>query len=547
MAGVEIEMKKSAREALLSRKGPIGQSFLYFVVIVLMNVVASGWFIRLDLTSGKINTLSSATEKLLGTLKDRLIVKVYFNSDLPAPYSNNRRAMMDILQELRSFSSGKLEYEIYDPTSDNDVNKATSDGIPQVQVQVVNNDKLEVKRAFMGLVLEYRAQKQTIPVVEDLSNFEYDIASRIDRMINTRKKTIAVAQGNGEPSFEDFQKAQQALSDRYNLLPVDLKSPVPDSASALVMIQPTMAFPDSQLYNLDQFMMNRGRAAFLMSMVNATMQSQYATDLNLGLSRVFRSYGFDIKKDLVRDAQCASVSVVQREAGLTFQTEVPHPYIPIVNNLDKSFAVTQNLHQVIFPFVSDIDTTSAHVLRLNVIPFAVSSQRSGTQTGFYDLDPNAQFTRAMFEERNKLLGVAINGNIKTVISDTEKSVSASRKTEGNERIIVVGNGNFVRDMFLSNRENLSLFLNIVDYLTDDLGLISIRSKSFLPGPLKPVSDANRATTKDIIVGLPPLLILGFGLIYWRRTINRRKDYRVSLSKSEENFPESEGVTDEKID
>lgn len=539
MLGEQNNLKKSTREALL-------QSLLYLVVIALVNVVASRWFIRLDLTSGKTNTLSPATEKLLGTLKDRLIVRVYFNSDLPSPYSNNRRALMDILQELRSFSGGKLEYEIDDPTSDAEVSKATSEGIPQVQVQVANNDKLEVKRAFMGLVLEYRAQKQIIPVIEDLSNFEYDVASRIDRLINTRKKTIAIAQGNGEPSFEDFQKAQQALSDRYNLLPVDLKTPVPDSISALIMIQPTTAFGDSQLYNLDQFMMNRGRAAFLMSMVNATMQSQYATDLSLDLSRIFNSYGFEIKRDLIRDAQCASVSVMQREAGLTFQTEMPHPYIPIINDFNKSFAVTQNLHQVIFPFVSEIDTTSAHDLHLNVIPFAVSSQRSGTQNGFYDLDPATQFTRAMFEEHNLLLGAAINGKIRTAIPDSDKYVSSSRKTEGSERIIVTGNGNFVRDMFLSNQENLSLFLNIVDYLTDDLGLISIRSKSFLPGPLKPVSDASRATTKDIIVGLPPLLILGFGLIYWRKTINRRKAYRESLSESDEDSLEVEESNDEEV-
>lgn len=539
-------MKKSAREALQSRKGPIGQMLLYFIIIVFVNVVASGWFIRLDLTAGRINTLSHATEKLLGSLKDRLIVRVYFNSDLPSPYSNNRRALMDILQELRSFSGGKLEYEIYDPTSDADVSKATSEGIPQVQVQVVNNDKLEVKRAFMGLVLEYRAQKQIIPVIEDLSNFEYEMASRIDRLINTRKKTIAIAQGNGEPSFEDFQKAEQALSDRYNLLPVDLKRPIPDSANALIVIQPTMTFADSQLYNLDQFMMNRGRAAFMMSMVNATMQSQYATDLNLDLSGIFSSYGFDIRKDLVRDAQCASVSVMQREAGLTFQTEVPDPYIPIVNDLDKSFAVTQNLHQVILPFVSEIDTNSAHDLHLNVIPFAVSGDRSGSLTGFYDLDPSAQFTRAMFENHDLLLGAAIVGKIKTAIPDTDKYVTSHRKIEGEERIIVLGNGNFVRDMFLSNPENLSLFLNTVDYLTDDLGLISIRSKSFLPGPLKPVSDADRAVTKDMIVGLPPLLILAIGLIYWRKTVSRRRAYRLTLSKHE-NLSGIDEASDEKVD
>ncbi len=525
-------MKKNIRAAAL-------QGLLYLVAIILANVVVNGWFLRLDLTRDRVNTLSPATENLLRSLKDRMVVRVYFNSDLPSPYNSNRRALIDILQELRSLSNGKLEYEVYDPTSDADVGKATSEGIPQVQVQVVNNDKLEVKRAFMGMVLEYQGRKQIIPIVEDLSNFEYEMASRIDRLINPNKKTIAIAQGNGEPSFADMQKAQEALSDRYELLPVNLSTPVPDSAVAFVMLQPVTAFSDSQLYHLDQYMMKHGRAAFLTSMVNASMQSQFAADLDLNLSRLFESYGFEIKKDLVRDAVCASVSMMQREGGLEIQTALPHPYIPIVNNLDKSFVVTQNLHQVIMPFPSEIDTSAAHNLHLKVKPFAMSSERSGVQTEFYDLDPSTQFTRAMFQQHFLLLGAAISGPIKSAMPDTDRYAKAdsARKTQGDERVVVIGDGNFVRDIFLSNPENLSIFLNTVDYLTDDIGLVSIRAKSFLPDPLKPVSDSARVSTKDTMIALPPLLVLAFGLIYWRRTVNRRNAYRARLTEDVPNDTE----------
>ncbi len=507
------------------------QAILYLAVIVLVNIVVSGWFFQIDLTRDKLNTLSPATENLLRSLKDQLIVRVYFNSDLPSPYNNNRVALTNMLQQFRSLSNGKLEYDIYNPTTEKQIQQAISQGVPQVQVQVINNDKLEVKRAFMGLVMEYEARKQTLPVIENLSNFEYEMASRIDRLIYPEKKAIGITQGNGEPAFQDIHKAQVALSHRYDLVPVSLSTPVPDSLAALVMIQPTSPLADSQLYNLDQYMMDRGRAAFLTSMVNASMRSEYATDLSLNLSRLFKSYGFQIKKDLVRDAMCASVSVVQNEGGMTIQTELPNPYIPIVGNLNKSFVLTQDLHQVILPFASEVDTTPAESLHLKVTPFAFSSQRSGVQTGFYNLDPAVQFTPAMFEEHGLLLGAAISGKIYSAIPDTDKYAreDPARKTEGDERIIVIGNGNFIRDEFLSNPENLSIFLNTVDYLTDNMGLISIRSKSFLPPPLKPVSEGTRSLVKDSIIGFPPILILALGLVYWRRTVNRRKVYRTLLS------------------
>ncbi len=520
-------MKKQLRDAIV-------QGILLFVVIVLANLVVSGWFFRIDLTRDRVNTLSPATGELLKDLKDHMIVRVYFNSDLPSPYNSNRTALIDMLQEFRSLSDGKLEYDIIDPETDAQVERGTSQGIPQVQVQVINNDKLEVKRAMMGLVIEYRARKQVIPVIENLSNFEYEMASRMDRLINPHKKTIAIAQGNGEPSFEDIQRAEQALSRRYEVITVDFSKPVPDSVSALLVIQPKTAFADSQLYNLDQYMMRRGRAAFLTSMVSASMQSQFATDLSLNLSGLFHSYGFSIKKNLVRDAVCASVSVMQREAGMTIQTEIPNPYIPIVGNLGKSFIVTQNLHQIVVPFPSEVDTSYADELHLRVIPFATSSERSGVQTRVYNLDPTAQFTRAMFDDHYLLLGAAISGAIHSSIPDTARYAKAdgARKNEGRERVVVMGNGDFMQDAFLSNPENLSIFLNIADYLTDDLGLVSIRSKTFLPPPLEPVSETTRVVTKDLIAAFPPLLVLAIGLLYWRKTVRRRKNYRSSLAPRE---------------
>ena len=525
-------MRKSTRDTII-------QAILYFVVIILVNVVVSGWFFRLDLTRNHINTLSPATEKLLRSLKDRMIVRVYFNADLPSPYNANRLALIDMMQEFRSLSDGKFDYDIINPKNDKEIEKATSDGIPQVQVQVVNNDKLEVKRAMMGLVMEYQARKQVLPVIENMSNLEYEMASRIERLINPRKKLIGIAQGNGEPSFQEIQQAEQALSHRYDVIPVDFSKPVPDSLSALIIIQPTTAFADSQLYYLDQYMMDRGRVAFLTSMVNASMQSEFATNLSLNLSHLFHSYGFSIKKNLVRDAVCASVSVIQREAGMTIQTAVPNPYIPIVSHLDKDFVLTQDLHQIIMPFSSEVDTSYADSLHIKVLPFAVSSSRSGTQENIYDLNPTANFTRAMFEKHNLLLGAAFTGKIHSAIPDTDHYVKANpgRKTVGNERVIVMGSGDFIEDAFLGNPENLSIFLNTVDYLTDNVGLISIRSKNFLPPPLRPVSDTTKSITKDLIVAFPPLLVLAIGLFYWRKTVIRRRKYKESFAQKDSDVNE----------
>jgi ABC-type uncharacterized transport system involved in gliding motility auxiliary subunit len=63
---------------------------------------------------------------------------------------------------------------------------------------------------------------------------------------------------------------------------------------------------------------------------------------------------------------------------------------------------------------------------------------------------------------------------------------------------------------------------MVDYLVDDAGLITIRSKDVSMPPLEQVSDGTKKMLKYGNLILPPLLILGYGLFRWRMRKARKK-------------------------
>ena len=71
--------------------GRYSKFLIYLVVIVLLNIAGITLFFRLDLTSNKIYSLSEASRKVVSTLSEPLTVKVFFNSNLPAPYNNVER------------------------------------------------------------------------------------------------------------------------------------------------------------------------------------------------------------------------------------------------------------------------------------------------------------------------------------------------------------------------------------------------------------------------------------------------------------------------
>ena len=77
------------------------------------------------------------------------------------------------------------------------------------------------------------------------------------------------------------------------------------------------------------------------------------------------------------------------------------------------------------------------------------------------------------------------------------------------QVLVVGNSQFVTDLFLRNFPANSLFLeNAVDWMTSGSELISIRSRGATARPLRQLSDAARTAIKLIlIIGVPALVVL----------------------------------------
>ena len=61
-------------------------------------------------------------------------------------------------------------------------------------------------------------------------------------------------------------------------------------------------------------------------------------------------------------------------------------------------------------------------------------------------------------------------------------------------------------------ENLTFFLNAVDYLTLDADLIAIRAKNISNKPLKQITDSAKNWVKIINIGLIPVLVIIIGVV-----------------------------------
>jgi ABC-type uncharacterized transport system involved in gliding motility auxiliary subunit len=124
------------------------------------------------------------------------------------------------------------------------------------------------------------------------------------------------------------------------------------------------------------------------------------------------------------------------------------------------------------------------------------------------------------------MAVVVHGKFKSYFTGKQPAPALTESPE--TRIIVVGDGDFMQDQFLGNKDNITLFENIVDYLADDAGLITIRSKDVAEPPLEVVSDGTKSLLKYGDLLLPPLLVIGYGLFRWRRRVAIKRSLEMQV-------------------
>ncbi len=512
---------------------------IVLAILILLNFVSVRWFDRIDMTRNGQFTLAEASKRLMQSLDDKVTVKAYFTEDLPAPYNNHRRVLLDQLNEYRAFSKGNLQFEFIDPTGEKEEQAAQQQGVAPVQVQVVNEDKFEVKRAYMGMVLFYEDRKEVLPVIQNTATLEYEISSTVQRLTNRTKRRIGFLTGSGMPELQELSLVQGLLQKQYELVPVDVAggTPVPPDLGALFVLAPSSPLPEPVKFHIDQYLMRGGKVAFLLNRIDANLQNRFGRALDLNLDDMLRQYGLRINADLVRDLQCASVTIVQQQYGFNIQSQVPFPYLPRVNSFSKGNMMVKDLQNLVLFFVSSIDTVGVGAKGLHAEILVRSSKQSGRQTGMFLFDPLQQYTREEFPESSLPLGAVVEGSFTSLYAgkpapvDTtpgSKPPSTNPATRSPDtRVVLIGDGDFARDQFMGgSRDNVTFFANMVDYLVDENGLITIRTKDATLPPLEQLEDGTRKIIKYATLVTPPLLVLGYGAIRWRMRKARKKALEV---------------------
>ena len=238
-----------------------------FLILVAGNFLASLSAQRIDLTEGKLYTLSEGTKKMLRGLEAPVKVKLYVSRGeqaMPVQLRSFAQRVEDLAREFKSVAGSKLVIELYNPKPDSeDEDSAQLDGVEPQQL-------FSGEQFYLGLVVSQLDRKQSIPAVSPQRErlLEYDLARAIARVGSTERPVLGLMSALpvlGEKfnpmtrqSSEPWVLANELKRD-FNVKQVSLLAEAIDPEIKVLLVIHPRDLPESTEYALDQFVLRGGK------------------------------------------------------------------------------------------------------------------------------------------------------------------------------------------------------------------------------------------------------------------------------------------------
>ncbi len=455
-------MEINKRSRLLLRLQNWIFSALFVGIIGMLGWLSTQYVYQADWTSGSRNTVTDATRQLLADLTDSVALTAFAREDEPL-----RKQVQTLVARYQRFKPD-ITLEFVNP-----------DTAPErVRMQNVTIDG--------ELVISYQGRSENI---QRLS--EQKLTNALLRLSRQDDRWIVFLSGHGER--DPFGEANHDLG----LFGKELKrkglrvqrinpaeNTIPENTHLLVVASPRITLLPGAVGQLRTYIENGGNLLWL------TEPGKPA-----GLELLAEQLGVAFLPGVVVDAT-------------TQMLGIDNPSFVVVTAY-PNHDVTRDLGVItVFPEAVALETNP--VDGWEVSPLLTTAARSWTEIDA--LSGEIRFD-ADSDERAGPLDIGL------VITSTATADDESEATPGTQRIVVIGDSDFLSNTYLGNGGNLDLGLNLMHWLSHDDAFINILIKTAPDTTLELGRIAQAVIGLGSLIGLP-LLLLITGMVIWLRRRRR---------------------------
>ena len=445
---------------------------LLFAVIGLLAYVGKTYNKRFDITQSQRNSLSDTMQTMLKKLDKPIDVTAYVPDDAVV-----RKNLKQLIEQYKIYHKD-INLEFVNP--DLDPARAEKDGI-----------------AYSGqLLLKYGDKKETINSVD-----EQNVLNVLQRLSREKERIIIFLEGHDEASpLNDkpngMSKLSEVLSKKgFNLQPHNIlrTQSIPDNASFVVIASPKMEYLETEVDLISKYIEQGGNLLWL-----------HEPGEIFGLDNIEQQLGIELQVGTLLDAN----QDLQRMLG------IQHPAAIAIIDYGPSELTTDLAAHTLFPFATTVERDldgdpEGENSFWKYQPILTTLITSWLESG--DIQGNVKFD----DEADKAGPLAIGMTLKR---ENITAVNPDTKVIPEQRIVVLGDSDFMRNNYIGQGSNLELSSNIFNWLSADDELLSIKNNVAVGTRLN-LTKAGRIGLTLLWLGLP-LALFGFGLWRWIRRRNR---------------------------
>jgi ABC-type uncharacterized transport system involved in gliding motility auxiliary subunit len=437
-------------------------TLLFVLVIGLLAWLSTRYTIQSDWTANGRNTLSAASQSLLARM-DEPIRATAFTREHPA----QRDAIARLIGRYQRYK-------------------------PDVTLGFVNPDLAPDRAREVGitqdgeLYLEYRERGEKLQQLN-----EQALTQVLQRLSRPQEQVVLFLDGHGERKplgvanhdLGTFGRELEKIGIRPRTLDLAAEARVPTEAAALVIAGPRLPLPPTTVETILEYTRRGGSLVWLRE-----------PDEPASLQPLAGALGVAFMPGVVVDADAPGLGI-QNPAFIPIADYGPHP-------------ITETLRApALLPQAAALDVRSSEGWKATVL--LESQSRSWTETrprdGPMRFDPDSA-------ERSGPLTVGVALVRPRPGAGSDYSTPATSQ----QRVVVIGDGDFLSNTYLGNGANLELGLNIFNWLTLDEAPILIPPRAAPDPNLNLSAGALALIAAVFLIGLPGTLLASGWLIWFRR-------------------------------
>ncbi len=540
------------------------------IILILINLISYNVFERFDFTSDKRFSLSETSKQFIDSIDNPMKITVFLKGEMSSEFKRLQRETQYLLEEF-NIENRLIRFEFVNPVGENQDpqivgNSFYQNGMMPENLSVMKNGKLTKTIIFPWAIVKYKGEQLPVHLLNkkidanvenmissSVQNLEYVFTDAFLKLSRERQKKIAVIRSKGELEDRYLTDFLSSVSDYYLIAPFSLDSVQrhPQKVlkelqkfDAIIEAKPTEAFTDNEVYLLDQYIMNGGKALWMLESVAIEKDSLKQTGSNIAFPRdlnllnLLFKYGVRLNYELINDVYSAPIYLASGDSENTQLNPYPWFYEPLAESQNNHPIVT-NINAVKFEFANSIDTLKNEIDKTILLQSSKLSRAEGTPREISLQQINIKPKPEMYPNGNYPLAVLLEGDFTSVYKNRIKPFENKSHLDKSKftQQIIVADGDIAKNEIQKGKTlslgfdrftgetygNKTFLINALNYLLGDKDLVQLRNKKINIPKLSSKKINDESLFWQIFnLGFGILLIISFGLgILWYRKVKLR--------------------------